>query len=139
MRGGSSCLRTNGGTVYFGGLGDSNQLLQYSSDVDGPLLQGRTGGKLGTASKTNVLSWNGAGVTTPGNLIVSGKSGTVTSKLQCSTNGSSLAGIQTGSFQATTNATQTATFPNSFLSGNARLVFLQVVYGEAFSHFSCLQ
>jgi hypothetical protein len=63
-----------------------------------------------------------------GQITASGQ-GVQTIKLQCSANGTGILGLQTGSFQATTNGTQTVTFANQFIgSSNAPLVFLQVVY-----------
>lgn len=60
--------------------------------------------------------------------IVAGGVGIVAAKLQCSNNGTGILGLQVGSFQASTNATQTVTFPNTFLGVNNPLVFCQVVY-----------
>jgi hypothetical protein len=60
--------------------------------------------------------------------IVAGGVGIVTAKLMCSNNGTGILGLQCGSYQATTNGTQTVTFPNVFLGTNAPLIFCQVVY-----------
>ena len=37
---------------------DMNHSLQYNAGVDGPSLQGYSGGKLGTVSNSSILTWN---------------------------------------------------------------------------------
>ena len=69
-------------------------------------------------------------VTCLGQIIASGV-GLLTTKLQCSANGTGILGLQCGSFQAVTNANQTVSFPNTFLGSNNPLVFLQPVYASA--------
>ena len=87
----------------------------------------------GNATIGNVLGNPLGNVNINGNLVINGNTNVVgnlvTSKLYCSNNGTGILGMQTGTHHATTNTTQTVTFPLAFNGGtNAPLVFLQVVY-----------
>ena len=69
-------------------------------------------------------------ITCLGQVVASGV-GVLTTKLQCSANGTGILGLQCGSYQASTNANQTVSFPNTFLGVNNPIVFLQPVYASA--------
>ena len=160
-------IRMNTNPFYLKSVGDNNHVLKYESVVDGPSLIGALGGRLGTITKNDILTWNTtAGVNSvnvsgntnlTGNVnilpyapatilsahtlncqaitslgqIVAGGVGIVTAKLQCSNNGTGILGLQCGSFQASTDANQTVTFPNAFLGVNNPIVFLQPRYANA--------
>ena len=163
----NSDYRMNTNTMYLKSVGDNNHYLKYEGVVDGPSLIGNLGGRLGTIAKNDIITWNSnAGINTVnvsantnltgnvsilpytsnttlsayalscnaitclGQIIASGV-GLLTTKLQCSANGTGILGLQCGSFQASTNANQTVSFPNTFLGSNNPLVFLQPVYASA--------
>ena len=160
-------IRLNSNPLYIKSVGDNNHVLRYEGIVDGPSLQGALGGRLGTITKSDILTWNSntgintvavsantnltgnvtilpytsnttlsayqlncQAITCLGQVVASGV-GLLTTKLQCSANGTGILGLQCGSFQASTNANQTVSFPNTFLGSNNPLVFLQPVYASA--------
>ena len=63
--------------------------------------------------------------------IVAGGVGVLTTKLQCSANGTGILGLQCGTYTTATNGNQTVSFPNTFLGSNNPIVFLQPVYASA--------
>ena len=77
---------------------DSSHSLQYNATSDGPALKGTSGGKIGTTTKTDILTWNTtAGIHSVGvngnlnitgaiNELNSGSSSTFYRKTGCGTN-----------------------------------------------------
>ena len=51
----------NEGPLYFKAVGDNNHSLRYNATSDGPALQGFSGGRLGTTTKGDILTWNTTG------------------------------------------------------------------------------
>lgn len=66
----------NDSGIFVRSVGDVNNKLQYNATSDGPALQGSTGGRLGTNTKTDILTWNTTSginsVNVSGNTIMTG-------------------------------------------------------------------
>ena len=83
-----------------------------------------------TNTTLSAYQLNCQAITCLGQVVASGV-GLLTTKLQCSANGTGILGLQCGSYTASTNANQTVSFPNTFLGSNNPIVFLQPVYASA--------
>ena len=74
-------------SIRLRGGGDTNHILQYAGDVDGPELRGNAGGKLTTSNGKIALKWdNNGNVNTVGNQTVGGNlnvSGSITGTKTC--------------------------------------------------------
>ena len=51
-------IRLNSAPIYLKGTGDNNHFLQYLGANDGPALQGNLGGRIGTVTKTDIITWS---------------------------------------------------------------------------------
>lgn len=59
-------IALNGTELKLAALNDSNHVLKYSADVDGPALIGFAGGKIGTINNPNVTKWDNLSLTLNG-------------------------------------------------------------------------
>ena len=60
-------VNLNDKSIYLRGSGNTDHSLSFNLDVQGPSLQGYSGGKLGTLSKSDIVTWNSTlGVNTIG-------------------------------------------------------------------------